>query len=153
MEVVGFLLSHLTVGSDARVFNKVVDAPQSWPEWKSKVSRPSILAPIAGILSSLHKSSKMRGMGTSSTVHQATDGASASVRRGRNSGMLWGSIGVVSGTVSGAVHHVQRALMRGWGGQRGSSHGGRLAHATCTVYLCEMFTGTDTVLRGITVLL
>lgn len=129
--MIGFVLSHLTVGSDAKVFNKVLVAPQSWPEWKSKVSRPTILAPIAGILCSLHKASQMRVLNSSSGTNRTGDapGTSGSVGyRGRDSGMFWESLGVVNSTVSGAVHHIQRALMLGHGRQRGSTPRGRGSH-------------------------
>ncbi|GMH38363.1 hypothetical protein BSKO_06247 [Bryopsis sp. KO-2023] len=107
VEVIGFVLSHVTVGSDARVFNNVLDAPQSWQEWKSKVSRSTILAPMAGILTSLHKAQKM-GPQQPPPQHQGGD------RRGREfGGALWGSVGLVSNAVSGAVVGVQRLVMGG----------------------------------------
>lgn len=54
VEVVGYVLSHMTVGSDSAAFETVVQAPQTGREWKSKMSRTLILAPVAGILVYLH---------------------------------------------------------------------------------------------------
>ncbi|CAD7697383.1 unnamed protein product [Ostreobium quekettii] len=58
VEVVAFILSHVTTGSDARVFEKVLEAPGTPSEFKSKVSRTAMLAPLAGVLIDLQFASK-----------------------------------------------------------------------------------------------
>jgi len=55
-EVVGYVLSHATTGPDSAAFEKVLSAPLTVQDWKNKMSRAQILAPVAGILVYLHES-------------------------------------------------------------------------------------------------
>ena len=58
VEVVGFVLSHVTTGSDSRVFVNVLETSNAPSEFRCKVSRPGILAPVAGILIDLQVAEK-----------------------------------------------------------------------------------------------
>lgn len=58
IEVIGFVLSHVTTGSDARVFVNVLETTNAPSEFRCKVSRPGILAPVAGILIDLQVAGK-----------------------------------------------------------------------------------------------
>lgn len=54
MEVVGYVVSHTTLGPDAAAFDEILNAPQTGQEWKNKMSKIAILAPVAGTLVFLH---------------------------------------------------------------------------------------------------
>ena len=70
VEVVAYVLSHTTEGPDSSAFNSVIEARQIGSECKSKMSRLSLLAPVAGILIYLHSESNSEVRVSRKSAHQ-----------------------------------------------------------------------------------